>query len=172
MSNIAESLNDITISDTAEVNYSYLPELLGYLLGIAHLRATELCTAMMEPLMLTPKQFVTLEFIANNPDVMQKDIAYHVGTSPAALVANLDHLTRLNLVCRVRSRHDRRRQSVRITKEGEALRAEIRRLAFEVEERFAAETGLEPEEREILIRILRKMTRRQAGSYQPVSSLK
>lgn len=147
------------VEDTS-VNYSYLPELVGHLLGLAHLRATQLCTQVMDPLALTPKQFVTLEFVSKNPEIAQKDIAHHVGTTPPVMVNILDELSKRKLVCRVRSTQDRRRQFVQTTDAGRRMLGEMREKAFQVEEIFADEMGLSDAERQILLTILRKMTGR------------
>lgn len=153
--------DDATHDDeTQYIDYSYLPELVGHLLGLAHVRVTQLCTEVMQPLELTPKQFVTLEFVSKNPDIPQKDIAHHVGTSPPMMVSILDYLDERKLVRRVRSQDDRRRQFVRVTEKGAALLAEIKQRAFEVEDIFAEETGLTGDERETLLRLLKKLANR------------
>jgi DNA-binding MarR family transcriptional regulator len=144
-----------------EVDYSYLPDLVGHLLGLAHLRITQLCSEVMEPLELTPKQFVALEFIANNPCISQKSIAEHIGTAPAVMVGILDTLGKRGLVRRVPAAHDRRQHYVQLTPAGADSLAEIRRLAFEVERRYAEETCLSESERETILGILRKLTNRQ-----------
>lgn len=155
------------MSPEKQINYSYLPDLLGHLLGLAHLRVTQLCTEVMEPLQLTPKQFVALEFIANNPQISQKKIAKHIGTAPTVMVGILDALGDRGLVRRVRAEHDRRKQYVQLTQAGQESLGEIRRLAFEVEKQYAAETGLSDEERETILKILRKMTGRRAETLEP-----
>jgi DNA-binding MarR family transcriptional regulator len=146
--------------DALQVNYSYLPDLVGHLVGLAHMHATQLCTEQMAPLNLTPKQFVTLEFVANNPEISQKDIAYHVGTTPPVMVTILDDLSERGLLERVRSTQDRRMQFVQITNEGRALLDDIRSRAFAVEHQIDEETGLTPEERTTLLELLRKITNR------------
>jgi DNA-binding MarR family transcriptional regulator len=153
--------DDATLEgDIQEIDYSYLPELAGHLLGLAHVRVTQLCTEIMQPLDLTPKQFVTLEFVSKNPEIPQKDIAYHVGTSPPMMVNILDELDKQKLVRRIRSQDDRRRQFVRVTDKGAALLAEIKQKAFEVEDVFAAEAGLTSDERETLLKLLKKLANR------------
>ena len=114
------------------LNYSYLPKLVGHLSGLAHLRATQLCAEELADLNLTPKQFVALEFIANNPTITQREIAAHVGTTPTVLVGVLDTLTERGLVQRVRSTIDRRRHSVKLTAQGEQLREQIATAAHQV----------------------------------------
>jgi DNA-binding MarR family transcriptional regulator len=159
---MAQPKADCSDGSPQEINYSYLPDLVGHLLGLAHLRVTQLCTEVMEPLQLTPKQFVALEFISNNPCTSQKRIAEHIGTAPAVMVSILDTLAQRGLTQRVRAKRDRRKHYVRLTPQGEDLLADIRRLAFEVERQYADETGLTASERDILLTILRKMTNRQS----------
>jgi DNA-binding MarR family transcriptional regulator len=152
--------HDATHDEAQPIDYSYLPELVGHLLGLAHVRVTQLCTEVMQPLDLTPKQFVTLEFVSKNPEIQQKDIAHHVGTSPPMMVSILDNLDKRKLVRRERSQDDRRRQYVRLTEHGAALLEEIKQKAFEVEELFAAETGLTCEEYQTLLKLLKKVANR------------
>jgi DNA-binding MarR family transcriptional regulator len=161
---MAQPTADCEEASEQEINYSYLPDLVGHLLGLAHLRVTQLCTEAMGSLQLTPKQFVALEFISNNPCTSQKKIAEHIGTAPAVMVGILDTLGQRGLVRRVRARNDRRKQHVELTPAGEDSLAEIRRLAFEVEKQYAQETGLTESERETILTILRKMTNRQSTS--------
>lgn len=142
------------------VDYSYLPKLVGHLLGLAHLEITQLCTEVMEPLQLTPKQFVALEFISKNPCISQKNIAENIGTSPAVMVGILDALSQRGLLKRKRSPHDRREHYVQLTPEGMNMLTEIRQLAFEVEELYKEKTGLTRDERETILCILKKMTNR------------
>lgn len=147
-----------------EINYSYLPNLVGHLLSLAYLRMTQLCTEVMEPLQLTPKQFVALEFISNNPCTSQKKIAEHIGTAPTVMVGILDSLSERGLAHRIRARNDRRKHYVQLTPAGEDSLVEIRRLAFEVEKLYAEETGLTESEWETILMILRKMTNRPSTS--------
>jgi DNA-binding MarR family transcriptional regulator len=148
--------------DTSDkpIDYSYLPELVGHLLGLAHLDISQLCTEVMEPLRLTPKQFVTLEFISKNPCISQKNIAENIGTAPAVMVGILDALSQRGLLERKRSPHDRREYYVQLTQKGLDMLPEIRRIAFEVEDLYQEKTGLTQDERETILPILRKITSR------------
>jgi DNA-binding MarR family transcriptional regulator len=146
-------------SDKA-IDYSYLPELVGHLLGLAHVAITQMCTEVMEPLRLTPKQFVAMEFISKNPCISQKNIAENIGTAPAVMVGILDDLSKRGLLKRKRSPHDRREYYVQLTPKGLSLLAEIRRMAFEVEDLFQKKTGMTDKERATILPILRKITNR------------
>ena len=142
------------------IDYSYLPELVGHLLGLSHVAITQLCTEVMEPLQLTPKQFVAMEFISKNPCISQKNIAENIGTAPAVMVGILDTLSKRGLLKRKRSPHDRREYYVQLTPKGMDMLKEIRRMAFEVENIFQERTGMTDEERATILPILRKIANR------------
>jgi len=142
------------------IDYSYLPELVGHLLGLAHVEVSQLCTEVMEPLQLTPKQFIAIEFISKNPCISQKNIAENIGTAPAVMVGILDALSERGLLKRKRSPHDRREYYVQLTPKGLNMLSEIRQLAFEVEDLYQERTGLTQDERETILALLRKMTNR------------
>lgn len=157
---MTELTADCEDSSDKPIDYSYLPELIGHLLGLAHLEITQLCTEVMEPLQLTPKQFVAMEFISKNPCISQKTIAENIGTVPAVMVGILDYLSERDLLKRKRSPHDRREYYVQLTPKGMDMLAEIRRMAFEVEDLYQEKTGLTDAERETILPILRKITNR------------
>jgi DNA-binding MarR family transcriptional regulator len=114
----------------------------------------------MEPLQLTPKQFVALEFISKNPCISQKNIAENIGTAPAVMVGILDYLSKRGLLKRERSPHDRREYYIQLTPKGMDMLGEIRKMAFEVEDLYQKKTGMTDEERTIILPILRKITNR------------
>lgn len=157
---MTELTTDCDDSSDKLIDYSYLPDLVGHLLGLAHVTITQLCTEVMEPLQLTPKQFVAMEFISKNPCISQKNIAENIGTAPAVMVGILDHLSERGLLKRRRSPHDRREYYVQLTPKGMDMLAEIRRMAFEVEDLYQEKTGLTDEERATILPILRKITNR------------
>ena len=157
---MSEFTTDCEDTSDKPIDYSYLPELVGHLLGLAHVAITQLCTEVMEPLKLTPKQFVAMEFISKNPCISQKNIAENIGTAPAVMVGILDDLSKRGLLKRKRSPHDRREYYVQLTPKGMSMLAEIRRMAFEVEDLYQEKTGMTDEERATILPILRKITNR------------
>jgi len=157
---VTEFTTDCEDTSDKPIDYSYLPELIGHLLGLAHVAITQLCTEVMEPLQLTPKQFVAMEFISKNPCISQKNIAENIGTAPAVMVGILDDLSKRGLLQRKRSPHDRREYYVQLTPKGLSMLAEIRRMAFEVEDLYQEKTGMTDEERATILPILRKITNR------------
>jgi DNA-binding MarR family transcriptional regulator len=157
---VTELTTDCEDTSDKPIDYSYLPELVGHLLGLAHVAITQLCTEVMEPLQLTPKQFVAMEFISKNPCISQKNIAENIGTAPAVMVGILDYLSKRGLLKRKRSPHDRREYYVQLTPKGMDMLEEIRRMAFEVEDLYQEKTGMTNEERATILAILRKITNR------------
>jgi len=157
---VTESSANCEDSFDKPIDYSYLPELVGHLLGLAHVEITQLCTEVMQPLQLTPKQFVAMEFISKNPCISQKNIAENIGTAPAVMVGILDYLSERKLLKRVRSPHDRREYYVQLTARGLDMLEEIKRMAFEVEDLYQEKTGLTDKERASILSILRKITNR------------
>lgn len=157
---MTEFTTDCEDTSDKQIDYSYLPELVGHLLGLAHVAITQLCTEVMEPLQLTPKQFVAMEFISKNPCISQKNIAENIGTAPAVMVGILDDLSKRGLLKRMRSPHDRREYYVQLTPKGMSMLEEIRRMAFEVEDLYQEKTGMTDEERATILPILRKITNR------------
>lgn len=152
--------NENLTDQKSDINYSYLPELSGHLLGLAHLYSTRICNSCMAEVGLTTKQFVALEFIASNPHMSQREVAEQIGVTSQLMVNILDFLTKRGYVQRVRSTTDRRQHTIEITSAGKTLLPKIQKLAFDVESQFAAETGLTSEEMGTLIAILRKATKR------------
>ena len=157
---MTEFTTDCEDTSDKPIDYSYLPDLVGHLLGLAHVAITQLCTEVMEPLELTPKQFVAMEFISKNPCISQKSIAENIGTAPAVMVGILDDLSNRRLLKRKRSPHDRREYYVQLTPKGRSMLEEIRRMAFEVEDLYQEKTGMTDQERATILPILRKITNR------------
>lgn len=120
-------------------------------------KATDIGIIHLAKIGLTTKESTILEFIANNPAASQKEIARETGTKQSLLVNILDSLTERELLVRERSKSDRRRQHVRLTKSGEALRERIDELQHISNDELIAEAGLEAEEVETLITLMRKV---------------
>lgn len=142
------------------LNYSYLRDIVGHLTALVFVRATDIANQQLSELNLTTKEFVTLEFIANNPHASQKQIAEETGTKPTLLIKILDDLTTRGLLQRVDAPEDRRRKNVRLTAAGQALRARIRELALLADEELLAEANISADEKALLVTLLRKLASR------------
>ncbi len=138
-------------------DYSYLRDVVGHLTSLVFVQATDIAVAHLAELELTTKEFVTLEFIANNPHASQKQIANETGIKTTLFIKVLDDLTRRGLLKRVAAAGDRRRKNVRLTEAGEALRERIRELAFAADDELLRGAELSAEEKATLISLLRKV---------------
>jgi DNA-binding MarR family transcriptional regulator len=78
-------------------------------------------TAALEPFGLKTGAFSTMALIAANPGCSQNQLARALGMDKSAVVAIIDELESRGLANRVRGTHDRRRHSLSLTPEGEAL---------------------------------------------------
>lgn len=154
------------MNNNISINFTYLPDIVGHLSGLLHVKATQIAIEEMTHLGLTPKEFIGLEFMANNPDLSQKEIAGYIGTTGPMMVHVLDSLSKKLLVTRVRSETDRRKQNIRLTEKGKSLLADIEINALKADRILLDEAGVSAEEKETLLKILRKITNReQEKSY-------
>ena len=148
------------------IEFSYLPDIVGHLSGLLHAKATRIATEQMDTLALTPKEFIGLEFMSNNPNLSQKEIAEYIGTTGPMMVHVLDALTKRELVERVRSETDRRKQHIRLTEKGKGLLAEIKERALEADRIMLEQADFSAEEKETLLKLLRKLTNREKSNEE------
>jgi len=144
-----------SVNAGTRVNYGVLPECIGFNLRISYALATQLFVREVEGRDLAPIQFAALELILHNPNLSQREIAHHIGSTPSVLVKPLEKLENRALISRIRSADDRRRSRIQITPEGEALLAEARQRIQTVEEKLTA--NLSDSERRTLLDLLHKM---------------
>ena len=138
-------------------DYSFLRDVIGHLAVLVFVKASDLGVKHLAELDLTPKEATTLEFIANNPTASQKEIAQQTGTKQSLLVKILDKLTQRGLLLRERSTVDRRRQYVRLTPKGEALRGRIHELIDAANRELLDDVGISAEEEQTLITLMQKL---------------
>lgn len=120
-------------------------------------KATDLGMPHLAKIGLTTKESTIIEFVGNNPEASQKEIARETGTKQSLLVTILDSLTKRNLLVRERSAVDRRRQHVRLTDKGEALRDAIKELQHASNEDLIDAAGLTAEEVQTLAYLMQKV---------------
>ena len=127
-----------------------LDSLLGFHLRMAQVAIYRDFAATMADLNLTQKQCAVLELIAANPGASQIDLAAALGTDRATMMALVDRLDDRGLIERRRSKHDKRRQELRLTPEGIDLLAQARVLIDSHEQRFLSRFS--PEALDTLLR--------------------
>ena len=137
-------------------NLGLLEDLVGFNLRRAYNRAAQLFSRAFEGLDIAPIQFAALEFIARNPGTCQKDIAFHIDTTPPVLVIPLERLEKRGFILRSRSAADRRRLGVALTPTGEELMKEIEDRIQSVDQELVA--MLSEGERANLLKLLQKVS--------------
>jgi DNA-binding MarR family transcriptional regulator len=106
------------------------------------------------PFSLRSGALSTMVLIKANPGSSQSELASEVGMDDSAMVAIIDELEERGLAIRSRSRADRRRNSLALTPDGEALMAEMIDCAMAVERPIREE--LSADELATLIALLRR----------------
>jgi DNA-binding MarR family transcriptional regulator len=114
---------------------------LGYLLKHAYLGYTELTGAALAPLGVDPREWVTLMYLEDRPQLSQAEAAKHLGIDRTTMVAIIDELERKGLVERRPHPDDRRKNAVEVTPAGHDVRERADKQIDECERRFLAGLG-------------------------------
>lgn len=104
---------------------------------------------------LTPHQFAILSALSELGEAHQKQLAMLIGVDPRNTVTDFRRLDDRSLIVQQPDLKDRRRRTVRLTPEGVALVAALRRDGEQIETDMFA--PLEPRERETLHALLAKL---------------
>ncbi len=131
-------MSDPVINTKSSLSLGRLPELLGFHLRMAHVAVYRDFMSNMSELDLTQKQAATIQLIAANAGVSQVDLANTLGTDRATMMAVVDRLEDRGLLTRRRSRIDRRRQELLLTKDGQNLLRRLRKIQDEHEKHFTS----------------------------------
>jgi DNA-binding MarR family transcriptional regulator len=127
----------------------------GFLLSWNGQRTAHTFAEALKPLGLRPHHFGVLTLIATEPGSTQQELVDRSMIDPSSMVAVIDELEELGLAERRLHPSDRRKHAVHLTERGTETLDRARASAMEtVKELFAP---LDPEERETLRRLLRKL---------------
>ncbi|MBT9372227.1 MarR family transcriptional regulator [Rhizobium sp. CSW-27] len=140
---------------------TWLKKLVGYHLRMAHLALYRDFVAAVGDFELTQKQLAALELIATNPGASQVEIANALSMDRATMMGMVKRLLGRGLIERRASEIDRRRQEIRLSAMGEKTLAEVHGIIDRHEERFLS--VISQDEREDLIRLLRRLYERPTG---------
>ncbi len=134
-----------------------LGERLGYFLRRAQIAVFDDFHRHFAPFEIRPAQYSMLTIIEHNPGLSQTELANALGIKKTNLVAMVDALQRRKLLRREARPQDRRSYALYLTAQGQALIAELHRVAVEQERRIMALVG-EGTHRELFL-TLRKIAR-------------
>lgn len=137
----------------------YLAERMGFLLARGHLDALSLALEVLEPGM-TPKHFGVLRVVAEEGPLSQQGVGDRMRVDRTTMIAIIDELERRELLERHRDPADRRKYALEITDAGRRWMEQTEAALDAAEQRFLAH--LEPDERDELLRLLRKLVFREA----------
>jgi DNA-binding MarR family transcriptional regulator len=114
------------------------PHRLGYLLKHAELRYGQLTSAELEPLGISPREWVVLNCLDDQPGLSQREVADLLGVDRTTMVALVDELQAKGCVKRRPQPDDRRKNTVGLTRKGRDVRQRAARLIDDCERRFLA----------------------------------
>jgi DNA-binding MarR family transcriptional regulator len=129
----------------------------GFLLSWNGRRTQEGFAEVLEAVGLRPPLFGVLTLIDSHPGLTQKELVEGSLIDPSSMVAVIDELEAAGLAERRPHPSDRRKHAVHLTASGKRKLAKARQLAREYAEDLLA--PLEPDERETLRQLLRKLAR-------------
>ncbi|HUT49388.1 MAG TPA: MarR family winged helix-turn-helix transcriptional regulator [Alphaproteobacteria bacterium] len=132
-----------------------LPDYVGYNLRRAQVASFKHLDRIAGALELSPGQFSLLVFLKANPGVSQKSVSHAFGVDTSTLSPVLAMLSARGLVHRKRASHDRRNYAISLTADGRRHLADMR-AHIEAQEALMGD-ALDPGEREMLLRMLRKV---------------
>jgi len=107
-------------------------------------------------------QHQILMFLADNPDVSQRELADNQKVSTATMAVSLKKLEKGGYICREVDEKDNRYNQIRITEKGQKVVEESRKIFQEVENAMLA--GFSQEERRMMEAFLDRMYE-NLGSY-------
>ena len=137
-----------------------LAELLGYLLGQAHLAHRRLAEAELASLGLRAKEFGALSVLAAEDGMSQQRLGAAMGVDRTTMVAVADALERKGFVERKRDPADRRAYALRPTAKGRRVLERASQAATRAEAQFLARVS--SSDRRRLKRILRELISAEA----------
>jgi DNA-binding MarR family transcriptional regulator len=127
---------------------------IGFLLARGHIDCVAMAGEVLEP-GLSGKHFGCMATIANEGPLSQQKLGDRLRVDRTTIVALVDELERRGLVARRRNPEDRRAYALEATREGQ--RWVKRSSAALARAESALLEGLEPAERDELVRLLQKL---------------
>lgn len=143
-----------------DLDYGCLNDLVGHLLRHAFLRGQQVFAEVFAGEALTPLQFMVLELVDRNDGITHGDVAAAMSCAPSVLTTALKPLTASGMLDQVTVAGDRRRVAYRLSPAGRLRFRQVRPLIETAEDRLL--DGLVADEKEVLARILRRVSGRNS----------
>lgn len=142
----------------AQVNTAFLETLVGYNARRAALAVIATFLQRMAPYDLRVVDFSVLTLVAHNPGITSRQLCAALAILPPNLVGMVKQLEKRGLLEKREHPTDRRAQGLHLTDAGMALQAETQAVVTSLESESV--THLTDDERDTLIRLLRKVYQR------------
>jgi len=139
-------------SQDEPIDYSLLPDLLGYHLRLTQLAVFKDFSETMEDPQITPSLYAVLVVIGANPGLKQTELAKAVRLDRSSVVSVIDKLEKRKLVRRQRVEGDRRTNALALTEAGRQLLDQLTTRVQAHEARLVE--NLSEREQATLIRLL------------------
>lgn len=112
-------------------------------------------SARLTPIGLDPREVMLLRFVALSEGRSQREVAGAIGLPASRIVAIVDRLEARGWIERRTSASDRRTRSLHLTRRGRRVLGRIKAVSADHETELTR--GLEPEERNTLVDLLRRV---------------
>lgn len=133
-----------------------LQEQIGHLLRRAHQRATQIFLEAFEEAGLTPTQWAALAMLAEEGSASQNALGRVTAMDPATIQGVIRRLEERGLITREPDPDDKRRTSLRLSPEGEAVVSRFTASAVAVTEKTLS--PLTPEEQKKFLEMLSRIS--------------
>jgi DNA-binding MarR family transcriptional regulator len=131
-------------------------ESVGFLLSKAADQIERRFAETLRPYGISPRQYGIMTVIAHQGPQSQQKLGERLGIDRTSMVNIIDTLEDAELVNRIRDHDDRRRYAITLSDKGEALiRKKLMAVDADVHEQYL--TVLEPDEKQQLLSILRRL---------------
>jgi len=145
----------------------HAPRSVGFLISQLGFFSSRRFTQALEPLGISPRDFLLMRFVAASDGQSQQTLAEQLEVPASRMVALVDHLEDMGLVERRPDPEDRRVRRLFITRKGRSVLEKAGKIAIDYETQLCA--GINREEREQLIDLLQRLqvTQTDLGGVHP-----
>ena len=150
----SDTPKELSVKDFSRDDFS-IDERVGHLLRRAYQRASAHLASRLRPHELTPVQFAVLMRLRQKGELSQNQLGRLVSMPPGNIHGLVGRLAKRGLIETGSDSRDKRLVLISLSREGERLTEELLRLDLEATQ--DALSPLEPKEREIFLKLLKRM---------------